>query len=65
MKATRARPNIEVSADGRGIVSHAVLRLPAEVADDLGLTDAVQKRVGPKDRPPEAPEGGASGGLDR
>ena len=41
MKATRARPKIEVTADGRGIVSHAGLRLPAEVADGLGLTEAL------------------------
>jgi Transposase DDE domain group 1 len=41
VKATRARPKIEVTADGRGIVSHAGLRLPAEVADSLGLTEAL------------------------
>ena len=40
VKATRARPKIEVTADRRGIVSHAGLRLAAEVADSLGLTAA-------------------------
>jgi len=47
VKATRARPKIEVTADGRGIVSHAGLRLPAEVADSLGLTEALSDAMAP------------------
>lgn len=47
MKATRARPKIEVTADGQGIVSHAGLRLPAEVADELGLTEALSRALAP------------------
>jgi hypothetical protein len=47
VKSTRARPKIEVTADGRGIVSHAGLRLPAEVADGLGLTEALSSAMAP------------------
>jgi len=47
VKATRARPRVEVTADGKGIVSHAGLRLPAEVADDLGLTEALIDAMAP------------------
>jgi hypothetical protein len=57
VKATRARPKIEVTADGKGIVSHAGLRLPAEVADDLGLTQALSAAMAPtqKRRRPHDP----------
>jgi hypothetical protein len=47
VKATRARPKVEVTADGKGIVSRAGLRLPAEAADDLGLTEALSDAMAP------------------
>jgi hypothetical protein len=47
VKATRARPKVEVTTDGQGIVSHAGLGLVAEVADNLGLTDALGLAMAP------------------
>ena len=40
MKATGTRPKVIVSADGRGVVSHAGARLLADMADAAGLTAA-------------------------
>lgn len=45
MKATRKRPKIIVSADGRGVVGHAGARLLADVADATGLTSAVSEAL--------------------
>lgn len=45
MKATRTRPKIIVSADGRGVVGHAGARLLADVADATGLTSAVSEAL--------------------
>lgn len=38
--ATPSRPKLVVSADGRGVVSHAGSRLLADLADATGLTGA-------------------------
>jgi len=45
VKATRTRPKIIVSADGRGVVGHAGARLLADVADVTGLTSAVSEAL--------------------
>jgi hypothetical protein len=37
---TGSRPKLVVSADGRGVVSHAGFRLLADLADATGLTTA-------------------------
>lgn len=50
MNATRTRPRIEVTGDGRGIVSHAGLRLAAEVADAVGLSEALRTAMAPTRR---------------
>ncbi len=41
MHTTGSRPQVVVSADGRGVVSHAGSRLLADLADATGLTAAV------------------------
>ena len=40
MHTTGSRPKLVVSADGRGVVSHAGSRLLADLADGIGLTGA-------------------------
>ncbi|MFJ3934306.1 IS1380 family transposase [Streptomyces sp. NPDC090029] len=40
MHTTESRPKLVVSADGRGVVSHAGSRLLADLADGIGLTGA-------------------------
>lgn len=40
MQTTGSRPKLVVSSDGRGVVSHAGSRLPADLADATGLTAA-------------------------
>lgn len=40
MQTTGSRPKLVVSADGRGVVSHAGSRLLADLADTTGLIDA-------------------------
>ena len=40
MHTTGSRPKLVVSADGRGVVSHAGSRLLADLADVTGLTGA-------------------------
>ncbi|MET7900874.1 hypothetical protein ABZS86_05135 [Streptomyces sp. NPDC005355] len=40
MHTTGSRPRLAVSADGRGVVSHAGSRLLADLADVTGLTTA-------------------------
>jgi Transposase DDE domain group 1 len=40
VQTTGSRPKLVVSADGRGVVSHAGSRLLADLADATGLTDA-------------------------
>ncbi len=41
MKRTNARPQLSVTADGKGIAAHAGTRLLAEMADFTGLTGAL------------------------
>jgi Transposase DDE domain group 1 len=38
VKNTRSRPKLKLSADGRGLVSHAGARLLTDIADRVGLT---------------------------
>ena len=40
MHTTGSRPRLVVSADGRGVVSHAGSRLLADLAEVTGLTSA-------------------------
>lgn len=47
MKATSTRPKLKVTADGKGVASHAGTRLLAEMADATGLTDALSKAMAP------------------
>ena len=41
MKPATARPKITVTADGRGVASHAGTRLLAALAGRIGLTDTL------------------------
>jgi hypothetical protein len=43
VKRTKPRPPLSVTADGKGIASHAGTRLLAEMADFTGLTDALSE----------------------
>ena len=47
MKATKWRPALKVTADGKGVVSNAGSRLLAEMADLSGLTDALSEALAP------------------
>ena len=47
MKRTNARPPVSVTADGKGIASHAGTRLLAEMADFTGLTGALSEALAP------------------
>ena len=47
MKATKWRPALKVTADGKGVVSNAGSRLLAEMADRSGLTDALSEALAP------------------
>ena len=47
MKATKWRPALKVTADGKGVVSNAGSRLLAEMADLSGLTDALSAALAP------------------
>jgi hypothetical protein len=41
VKRNRRRPRLKFTGGGTGIVNHAGARLPAELADELGLTSAL------------------------
>ena len=43
----RRRRRLEVSADGRGVVGHAGSRLLSDLADQVGLTEALSKAMAP------------------
>jgi len=45
VNSTTARPQVEMTADGAGIVSHAGAALLRELADSLGLTAVWTKAV--------------------
>ena len=47
MKRNRRRPRLKVTTGGKGAVSHAGARLVADVADCVGLTDAVSAAMAP------------------
>ena len=47
MKATKSRPALKVTADGKGVASHAGTRLLADMADYSGLTDALSAALAP------------------
>lgn len=47
VKATRALPRLEVSDDGEGIVSRVGLRLVAEMAEHLALTEGLSAAMAP------------------
>lgn len=47
VKRSRCRPRLKVSADGRGVVSHAGARLLSDLADQVGLTDGLSIAMAP------------------
>lgn len=47
VKATKWLPALKITADGKGVVSHAGTRLLAEMADLSGLTDALSQALAP------------------
>jgi hypothetical protein len=47
VKATKSRPALKVTADGKGVASHAGTRLLADMADHSGLTDALSAALAP------------------
>ncbi len=47
MKRTNTRPALSVTADGKGISSHAGARLLAEMADFTGMTEALGEALAP------------------
>src|SRR2546429_7290071 len=47
VKATKWRPALKVTADGKGLATHAGGRLLAEMADRSGLTDALSEALAP------------------
>ena len=47
MKRNARRPGIVVTTGGQGVVSHAGARLLCELADDVGLTDALSEAMAP------------------
>jgi hypothetical protein len=57
MHRTGSRPRVEVSADGRGVVSHAGTRLLTDIADVTGLTSGFSEAL--------AVAGRRAGGHDR
>lgn len=47
MKRSKSRPNLKVTADGQGVASHTGSRLLAEMADAVGLGDALSEAMEP------------------
>src|SRR5882762_7833983 len=47
VKATKWRPALKVTADGKGLATNAGSRLLAEMADRSGLTDALSEALAP------------------
>src|SRR5437870_9478635 len=47
VKITKWRPALKVTADGKGVATHAGSRLLAEMADRSGLTDALSEALAP------------------
>jgi hypothetical protein len=46
VQRTKTVPRVDITADGDGIVGHAGALLLVELADQLGLTDALSWRAG-------------------
>jgi hypothetical protein len=47
VKRTSSRPKIVVTADGRGVVGHAGVRLLTDLADATGLSEAMSEALAP------------------
>jgi DDE family transposase len=47
MNATRSRPKLSVTTGGKGVVSHVGTRLLVDLADALGLSDALSAAMAP------------------
>ena len=47
MKRNKRRPRLKVTTGGKGVVNHAGARLPADLADATGLTDALSVAMAP------------------
>ena len=47
MKRNPSRPRLKVSADGENVVGHAGARLLSDLADELGLTEALSVAMAP------------------
>ena len=47
VKRNRRRPRLKITGDGSGIVNHVGARLLADVADQVGLTDALSVAMAP------------------
>jgi hypothetical protein len=47
VKGTSSRPKVAVTADGRGVVSHAGARMLADLADATGLSTALSEALAP------------------
>jgi hypothetical protein len=47
MKTTARLPRLSVTTGGKGVVSHAGCRLLCDLADDLGLTEALSQAMAP------------------
>ena len=47
MKRNARRPNIVVTTGGKGVVAHAGARLLCDLADDVGLTEALSAAMAP------------------
>ncbi len=47
MKGTRRRPAIAVTTGAKGVVAHAGARLLCDLADDVGLTEALSDAMAP------------------
>jgi DDE family transposase len=50
VKGTHRRPDLTVTTGGRGVVTHAGARLLCDLADDLGLSDALSEAMTPTKR---------------
>src|SRR3981189_2183365 len=47
MNASAVRPRLSVTSGGKGVVSHVGARLLVDLADALGLTDALSEAMAP------------------
>ena len=45
MKRNKRRPRLRVTTGGKGVVNHAGARLPADLADATGLSEAAQREI--------------------